>query len=136
MPDGPEQPPPAAGLVERLRAVHLQMVDAVLGGDGLPRVAELAAEAARAPVAIVVPRLGIATGAPARRADGRVLADIGATSPTGWRDRPAQVPSGCVAEIPIGSPDEPVGAVVLLEDGTDRSRRKPPSSCTSRRSPR
>ena len=29
-------------LVERLRAVHLRMVDAVLGGDGLGRVAELA----------------------------------------------------------------------------------------------
>jgi hypothetical protein len=27
-------------LVERLRAVHLEMVDAVLGGDGLGRVAE------------------------------------------------------------------------------------------------
>jgi hypothetical protein len=33
------------GLVERLRAVHLEMVDAVLGGEGLERVAELAAAA-------------------------------------------------------------------------------------------
>ena len=44
------------GLVERLRAVHLEMVDAVLGGDGLSRVAALAANAAGAPVAIVIPR--------------------------------------------------------------------------------
>ena len=44
----------------RLRAVHLQMLDAVLSGDGLGRVAALAADAAGAPVAIVVPRLGAA----------------------------------------------------------------------------
>ena len=31
--------------MERLRAVHLQMVDAVLTGDGLERVAQLAAAA-------------------------------------------------------------------------------------------
>ena len=39
-------PPP---LVERLRSVHLKMVDSVLAGEGLARVAELAAEAAGAP---------------------------------------------------------------------------------------
>ena len=60
--------PAGASLVERLRAVHLEMVDAVLGGDGLGRVAQLAADAAGAGVAIVVPRLGAAAasrGAPA-----------------------------------------------------------------------
>jgi len=50
-------------LVEHLRSVHLDMVGAVLGGHGLERVAELAGEAAGAPVAIVVPRLGVAVGA-------------------------------------------------------------------------
>ena len=88
-------PPPRAGgagrLVERLRAVHLEMVDAVLGGDGLGEVAELAAEAAGAPVAIVVPRLGAAVASPAapRRRPRRRCA---ATSPTACADRPAQVP--------------------------------------------
>ena len=38
--------PTAATLVERLRGLHLRMVDAVLAGDGLERVAELAAAAA------------------------------------------------------------------------------------------
>jgi len=33
---------PAGSLVERLRSVHLKMVDAVLGGDGLQQVAALA----------------------------------------------------------------------------------------------
>ena len=55
----------AGGIVERLRAVHLEMVDAVLGGDGLDKVAALAADAAGAPVAIVIPRLGAAVAAPA-----------------------------------------------------------------------
>jgi len=45
----------------RLREVHLEMVEAVLHGDGLERVALLASRAAGAPVAIVVPRLGGAT---------------------------------------------------------------------------
>jgi len=44
------------GLVASLRAVHLEMVDAVLSGDGLPRVAQLAAQATGAPVAILVPK--------------------------------------------------------------------------------
>ena len=38
-------------LVERLRAIHLRMVDAVLGGDGLGRVAELAARVTSAGLA-------------------------------------------------------------------------------------
>jgi hypothetical protein len=45
----------AAGpLIERLRGVHLAMVEAVLGGDGLREVARLASQAAGAPVAVVV----------------------------------------------------------------------------------
>src|ERR671916_2574385 len=60
----PAPEPAPLGLVERLRAVHLEMVDAVLGGDGLGRVAELAAAAAGAPVAIVIPRLGAAVASP------------------------------------------------------------------------
>ena len=71
-------PPPRVrpdGLVERLRAVHLRMVDAVLGGDGLGTVAELAAEAAGAPVAIIVPRLGAAPS-PAGRRRGRAVAEL------------------------------------------------------------
>ena len=50
----PAAPRGGGGIVERLRAVHLEMVDAVLGGDGLDKVAALAADAAGAPVAIVI----------------------------------------------------------------------------------
>ncbi len=66
--------PPPDGLVQRLRAVHLQMVEAVLGGDGLDRVARLAADAAGAPVAVVIPRLGaLAVGGAPRSSRSRTM---------------------------------------------------------------
>src|SRR5437870_2250664 len=103
-------------LVERLREVHLRMVDAVLGGDGLAQVAALAATAAGAPVAIVVPRLEAAVSAP----EGvEVLEAVRRYVGDRVRDRPAQVPEDVVFEVPIQSGDEMVGAVVLLRDAAD-----------------
>jgi hypothetical protein len=40
------------------RGAHLEMVGAVLAGDGLERVAEIASAHAGAPVVVIVPRLG------------------------------------------------------------------------------
>ena len=103
---------------------------------GSQRVATLAADAAGAPVAIVVPRLGAAVvtadggfagGDAGREELRRYVADRVA-------DRPSRVPEAVAAEAPIASGDELVGAVLLLGAG-DRLRRRP-SSCTSRRSPR
>ena len=105
--------PAATGLVERLRAVHLAMLDAVLGGEGLPRVAALAAEAAAAPVAIVVPRLGVAAVAPG--AGDETLAALRRYVADRVKDRPAQVPPIVAAEVPIMSGDDVVGAVVLIK---------------------
>jgi sugar diacid utilization regulator len=103
--------PAGAALVQRLRAVHLEMVDAVLGGEGLGRVAQLAADAAGAGVAIVVPRLGVATSSRGAPADIAALRRyIGERS----RDRPAEVPAGVLAEVPIASGDETIGSVVAL----------------------
>jgi sugar diacid utilization regulator len=107
--------PRGGGIVERLRAVHLEMVDAVLGGDGLDRVAALAADAAGAAVAIVIPRLGAAAVAPEASEDDlgvlrRYVADR-------VKDRPAQVPPTIAAEVPIMSGDDIVGAVLMLGDG-------------------
>lgn len=99
--------PRGGGLVARLRAVHLEMVDAVLGGEGLERVAALAAEAAGAPVAIVIPRLGAVAGASDDEALRRYVADR-------VKDRPAQVPPTVAAEVPIMSGDDLVGAVLML----------------------
>ena len=115
MPAEPDITPPAAtSLVERLRAVHLQMLDAVLTGDGLAAVADLAAEAAGGPVAVVVPRLGVAVRLrrrrPALQAVRRYIGEQG-------RGRVAPVPAEVVAEVPIASGDERIGGVVLLAPG-------------------
>ena len=102
----------------RLRAVHLEMLDAVLSGDGLERVATLAADAAGAPVAIVMPRLGAAVAGDAAAPGATPAATrCGATSPTGGRPAVARA-GGRHAEVPIGSGDELVGAVLLLGPAT------------------
>jgi sugar diacid utilization regulator len=106
----------ATGIVERLRAVHLEMVDAVLGGDGLDKVAALAADAAGAPVAIVIPRLGAAVAAPA--AGEEDLATLRRYVADRVKDRPAQVPPTVAAEVPIMSGDDVVGAVLMLSGPT------------------
>jgi sugar diacid utilization regulator len=118
---GGDAAPPPASLVERLRDVHLQMVDAVLAGDGLGRVAELAAEAAGGPVAIVVPRIGVAAAAGARGAAAGSLPALKRYVSDRLRDRPAEVPDTVVSEVPIAAGDEMVGAVVLLV-GADEAR--------------
>jgi sugar diacid utilization regulator len=116
---------PAGSLVERLRQVHLRMVDAVLGGDGLQQVAALAAEAAGAPVAIVVPRLDAAAAAGGPQGvPAQTLEDVRRYVTDRVRDRPSQVPDALASEVPIQSGDEIVGAVVLLRDG-DRAHPGP-----------
>jgi hypothetical protein len=102
-------------LVERLRAVHLQMVDAVLTGDGLERVAALAAGAVGGPVCIVVPRLGAAVASPGATAD---LAALRRYVAERIKDRPAPVPAEVAAEVPIASGDERIGGVLLLHGAT------------------
>ncbi len=97
--------------MERLRAVHLRMVDAVLGGDGLEGVATLAAGETGGVVAIVVPRLGAAA------ASGPVADLSGLRRYVGERarSRAVAVPPGVVGEVPIASGDEQLGAVLLLD---------------------
>src|SRR4051794_14041383 len=102
-----------ATLMERLRAVHLQMVDAVLTGDGLERVAQLAAAAAGGPVAIVIPRLGAAVAS----GPGLDPAPLRRYVAERMRDRPAPVPPGVVAEVPVRSGDDAIGAVILAGAG-------------------
>jgi len=101
-------------LVERLRGVHLEMVDAVLAGDGLQRVAELAAESAGGPVAIVVPRIGIAALAPAGGGAAKQLDSLRSYVGDRLKDRPAKVPAAVAAEVPVAAGDDVLGAVLLL----------------------
>src|SRR3989440_1929652 len=107
---GGDAAPPPSSLVERLRDVHLQMVDAVLAGDGLERVAELAAGAARGPVAIVVPRIGVAALAPAGGGAADAVPALKRYLADRLRDRPAEVPDAVVSEGPIAPGDAMPGA--------------------------
>ncbi len=109
---------PAATLVERLRGLHLRMVDAVLAGDGLGRVADLAAEAVGAPVAIVVPRLGSAVLSPQGTTADTRLPELRRYVADCVQDRPSNPPRGLVAEVPIASGDDTVGMVLALEGAT------------------
>src|SRR5215208_4101106 len=90
------------------RGAHLEMVGAVLAGDGLERIAEIASRHARVPVAVVVPRLGTRVEAwiPFERyVSGRLAG--------GRPDRPAAVS----AEVPIVSGGQELGAVLMLGPG-------------------
>ena len=107
--------PTAATLVERLRGLHLRMVDAVLAGDGLERVADLAAEAVDGAVAIVVPRMGTAALAPRGGPAAERLAELSRYVADRVADRPAHRPRGLAAEVPITSGDDTVGSVLLLD---------------------
>ncbi len=109
----PEGPDDGAPLVARLRSVHLQMVDAVLTGDGLERVAALAAAAVQGAVAIVIPRLDVAVQAGpggSERGAGALRRYVSDRA----KDRPAEVPASVAAEVPITAGDDTVGAVLLL----------------------
>ncbi|HWF74213.1 MAG TPA: helix-turn-helix domain-containing protein [Solirubrobacteraceae bacterium] len=123
MPFGHVQPSGSAGestlcaapprLLDELRAVHGAMVAAVVAGAGLARVAELAAEAAGAPVAVVVPGLAAAIAA----GESHVTTEVSALEH--WvakraRGRPAVAPREVITAVPIEFLDEVAGLVVLL----------------------
>src|SRR3954447_18208128 len=90
------------------RGAHLEMVGAVLAGDGLERIAEIASRHARVPVAVIVPRLG--TRAEAWQQYERYVASRLAG---GRPERPADVS----AEVPIVSGGQELGAVLMLGNG-------------------
>ena len=84
------------------------MVGAVLAGDGLERVAEIASSHAGAPVAVIVPRLG---------APWRGGGTTSATSALAWRAAP-QAPEEIKLEVPISSGGRELGAVLMLGRGS------------------
>ena len=90
------------------RGAHLEMVGAVLVGEGLERVAEIASAHAGAPVAVIVPRLGVPLEGWAKF-ERYVGARLAGSRP----QRPAEV----VAEVPISSGGRELGAVLLLGQG-------------------
>ncbi len=106
--------PPTEGL-EQLRAVHQEMVEAVLHGEGMERVAVLASERVGRPVAIVVPSAGVATVVP--HADAPGLAAVRRYAAMRGREA-ASLPAGVALAVPVNSGGEPVGVVAMLEGDT------------------
>ena len=91
------------------RHAHLDMVGAVVAGEGLERVADIASAHTGAPVAVVVPRLGApvpAWAVYARYVAGRLAGGH------------PETPAGVTAEVPITSGGRELGAVLLLGPGT------------------
>ena len=97
----------------QLRAVHQDMVEAVLHGEGMERVAVLASDRVARPVAIVVPAAGFATVAP--RADATGLAAVRRYAAMRGRDATAALPPGVALAVPVNSGGEQVGIVAMLD---------------------
>jgi len=83
------------------------MLDALLEGDGLPGVAELAAAEAAAPVAIVIPVRGLAAGSE----DSIDLADLSARVAAREGDEPL---AGVECEAPVMAGDHRIGSALVL----------------------
>ncbi|GAC1325539.1 MAG: hypothetical protein NVSMB25_24110 [Thermoleophilaceae bacterium] len=99
------RPLPAPESLPSPRGAHLEMVSAVLAGDGLERIAEIASTHAGAPVAVIVPRLGPQVG------EWAVYERYVASRLAGGRPaRPAEV----TAEVPIASGGQELGAVLMV----------------------
>jgi PucR C-terminal helix-turn-helix domain/GGDEF-like domain len=92
------------------RGAHLEMVGAVVAGDGLERIAEIASSYARAPVAVIVPRLGARVSAWAAY-DRYVASRLAGGRP----ERPPDV----TAEVAVISGGQELGAVLMLGRGGD-----------------
>src|SRR3954454_12296381 len=90
------------------RGAHLEMVGAVLAGDGLERIAEIASRHARVPVAVIVPRLGTRVDA-WERYERYVASRLAGGRP----ERPADV----TAEVAIVSGGQELGAVLMIGNG-------------------
>jgi hypothetical protein len=102
-----------------LRGLHGAMVEAVAGEAGLEAVAELAADAVGAPVAIIAPRLGGAWLAPAAHLGSTELGELVSEMIDRVADPRVRAPVALVKEAPIVIAGEAVGVVALLRASTD-----------------
>jgi sugar diacid utilization regulator len=98
-----------------MRELSARMIEAVLDGEGLRGVAELAAAEAGGPVAIVLPARGLAARAPGdEQLNG--LADYASAKVAGQEPAP---PERIALEEQVAAGGEPVGLVLLLADQAD-----------------
>jgi sugar diacid utilization regulator len=106
--------PTTEDAAERVRGLHQDMVQSVMAGGGLRGVADLAAEAAEAPVAIVVPQLGDVVSPRDARTEG-LLAELRARVRRELGGRESEPVDGVLADAPVRTGDERVGGVFLLD---------------------
>ena len=99
-------------LVERLRRVHQRMVDAALTGDGFERMAELAAEEAGRPIAIVIPSLELAVLWPGGH-DGE-LAALERFAAARAASEAVAIPPAFELIVPVTFGEDLVGSVAML----------------------
>lgn len=97
-----------------LRGLHGAMVEAVGGEAGLEAVAELAADAVGAPVAIVAPRLGGPWLAPAAHLTATELDELVGEVMDRVADPRIRAPAALVKEAPIVIAGEAIGVVAML----------------------
>jgi hypothetical protein len=97
-----------------LRGLHGAMVEAVTGEAGLEAVAELAADALGAPVAIVAPRLGGPWLAPSAHLTATELDELAGEIMDRVADPRVRAPAALVKEAPIVIAGEAIGVVALL----------------------
>jgi sugar diacid utilization regulator len=98
--------------------LHLQLFGAVLGGEGLARVAQLVSAAVRAPVAILLPRIAVAAAFPSSLELG-ALRRYASERVEGRR---ASRPFELVDEAPVVAGTDLIGVVALL-----RGEQPPPA---------
>jgi sugar diacid utilization regulator len=102
------------------RELSTRMIEAVLDGEGLQGVAELAAAEAGGPVAIVLPPRGLAARAPG----GGKLNGLAEYARARVADAEAAAPDPIALERAIEAGGQPVGIVLLLGDeSADREPR-------------
>jgi PucR family transcriptional regulator, purine catabolism regulatory protein len=94
-----------------MRELSTRMIEAVLDGEGLQGVAELAAAEAGGPVAIVLPPRGLAARAP----DGGELNGLAEYAKALVADTGATAPDKIALERSIEAGGQTVGVVLLLE---------------------
>src|SRR3954447_20073399 len=95
-----------------MRELSTRMIEAVLDGDGLQGVAELAAAEAGAPGAIVLPPRGLAARAPG----GGELNGLAEYAKARVLETAAPSPASIALERSIEAGGQIVGVVLLLED--------------------
>ena len=96
-----------------MRELSTRMLEAVLEGEGLQGVADLAAAEARAAIAIVLPGRGLSAGAPA----GHELNGLAEYVRARVAGTDVAAPEAVAAEEPVTAGGERVGLVVLLAEG-------------------